>query len=275
MDDDRDEIPTELRDAVTRLVEETYPEPAGHPETERWEAYLRGELAADEEGLLAEHLVRCRDCFDLVQAIDAFAAGAAPEGSEREPEPGAEVAAAALSRLVLQLVGEAPAAPAAQLPPLRAPTSARFRSSVTTRALAAVLALAVVGLAGWNLRQRDALARLSAPQVNAQIVDLLAGERALADPGGEPAARPGPLTLVLHPAGELPAYRLRVREAASGTVRLDLHGLRPDAHLALTLHLPHGLPPGRYYLELRPEGEASSPPLEEYLLQVEGGPNGS
>lgn len=272
MDDDRDEIPTELRDAVVRLVEETYPEPAGHPETERWEAYLQGELAADEEGLLAEHLVRCRDCFDLVQAIDAFAAPVTPADLEREPPPGAEVAAAALSRLVLQQVQDAPAAPSAPLPPLRAPTSARFRSSGSMRALAAVLALAVVGLTGWGLRQRDALARQRAPQVNAQILDLFSGERAAAAPKYQRVARPGPLTIVLHPAEERPDYDLVVREAASGRERFVLPGLQPDEDLALTLHLPEGLPPGSYRLEIRPGGDSPQrPPLEEFPLRIEEG----
>jgi hypothetical protein len=258
---------------VARLVEETYPEPSGHPATARWEAYLRREIAADEAELLEEHLVRCRDCFDLVQAIDAFDEQAGPEDGDRESRAGAEVAAAALSRLVLQQVREASLAPSEPLPFPRAPHPRRTRSSGAPLALAAGLALAVLGLYARSLRQE--VVRLSAPQANAQIVYLTSGERAAASPALESIARPAPLTLVLHPAKELPAYRLRVLEAAGGAERLVLHDLQPDEDVALTGYLPQGLPTGRYRLELRPEGEPSGPPLEEWLLRIEGGPNGS
>jgi hypothetical protein len=267
MDDERDEIPSELRAEVLRLVEETYPPPGGHPEAERWTAYLRGQLPAEEVPPIEEHLVRCRDCFDLLQAIDAFAETA---GNEDATEPGAEVAATALSRLVLQQAREARAAPAPRPWGWRSSLPPTFSSYLAS---AAVFALAVLGVVAW--RQHEALARLRAPQANAQIVDLMSGERAA--PGATRyAARTGPLTLVLHPADERRSYRLVVRDAASGRNRLDLTGLRPDAELALTVHLPLGLAPGTYRLELRPEAEpASNEGVEELELRVEGVSNGS
>lgn len=255
MDDDRDDFPSELRGAVAWLTEETLPAPTDHPAPERWTVYLRGGLQSEEEDRLAEHLVRCRDCFDLVQAIDAF------EVSDEAGES-AQITAAALSRLVLSQVSESVNVPMAQSPPIG---DRRPRWSGPPLALAATLALAVLGLWGWVLHQNRTLAGLRAPTGNAQIVDLISGERA-ATAGQPMTAHPGPLTLVIHPEVPRQAYRLVVLETASGRRRATLSGLQATPRLTLNCHLPEGLPPGVYRLEIGADTDLSSGEGPEHVL---------
>ncbi|HEX6864838.1 MAG TPA: zf-HC2 domain-containing protein, partial [Thermoanaerobaculia bacterium] len=70
------------------------PEPVDHPSPDQWLAYHRGELSEDEETRLQEHLVRCRDCFDLAEAASAFVA------PDEAPGPGQEAETAAVWRLL-------------------------------------------------------------------------------------------------------------------------------------------------------------------------------
>jgi anti-sigma factor RsiW len=88
-----DESSSDFRNTLLELIE-TSPEPMDHPSPDRWMAYQRGELPADEEARLQEHLVRCRDCFDLAEAAAAFAE------TEEKPGSGEEVDSAALWRLL-------------------------------------------------------------------------------------------------------------------------------------------------------------------------------
>ena len=67
-----DESASDFRHTLLELIERT-PKPVDHPSPDRWIAYQRGELPADEEAQLQEHLVRCRACFDLAAAAAAFA----------------------------------------------------------------------------------------------------------------------------------------------------------------------------------------------------------
>ena len=232
------ETPNDFRRALSELVETTYPEPAEHPQAERWLAYHRGELGADEEARLEEHLVRCRDCFDLAQAAADFA-------GEASGEEEGSAAARGLWRLVARDIETA--APAAGRAPAARPPR-RTRRSPNPYLLAAVLSMALLGSATWNLVEQREIAALRAPRPDALIVDIiLAGERGTA---AETTVRGGgPWMLVLHPGAELPVYRLEIRDAASGQ-RVGSYGLKLDPDLALTLALPAGLPPGRYRLEL-------------------------
>jgi hypothetical protein len=263
-----DENASDFREALMELVETTYPEPAEHPSQERWLAYQRGELPADEEASLAEHLVRCRDCFDLLQAADALF------GPAEEPGTGDELASTALWRqLRPQLFGDRDAQNPSNLRTLR--PARRFRFPY---ALAAALFVALLGMTVWGFEERSALLALRAPRPNAPIYDFSAGER-LSTPGesGERtlAAGSGPWMLVFHPSEELPVYRLAIRDAATGR-ELSSHDLRPDADLALTLDLPEGLARGRYRLEISggsgdkgDKGDSGAGPiLETHLLRV-------
>ncbi len=87
------ESSSDFRDTLLELIDAS-PEPMDHPSPDQWIAYHRGELAAEEEARLQEHLVRCRDCFDLAAAAAEFAP------PDEEPGAGEEVDSAALWRLL-------------------------------------------------------------------------------------------------------------------------------------------------------------------------------
>lgn len=240
----------DFRDTLQELID-TSAEPMDHPSPDRWLAYHRGELSEDEEALLQEHLVRCRDCFDLCEAAAAFAEPA------EEPDAGQEVDSAALWRLLRPRLGVAPG-------PQRRPS---WRARLPL-ALAASFFVATVGLTAWNLRQQSALDALRTPRPDAPIFDFSAGERLPGSTEKTLSASTGPWMLVFHPSDELPVYRLALHDTAAER-ELWSYELRPDEDLALTLQLPEGLPPGRYRLELSDgsEGRAGRV-LETHLLRI-------
>lgn len=253
------ESSSDFRECLLELMATTSPEPGVHPSADRWLAYQRGELAADEEARLQEHLARCRDCFDLAQAAAAFAR------PDEEPDVGGPdaagdaVASAALWRLLRPQLGKVREISSAV--PRR-----HARGLHVPLALAASFFVALVGLAAWSLHQQSTLSALRAPRADALIVDLSAGERVSTS---EEVLLPAdePWTLVLHPADELPVYRLAVRDASGREI--SAHDLRPDEDLALTIHFPEGLPAGRYRLELAEgAGGRTGKVLEEHRVRV-------
>lgn len=251
---------SDFRDTLVELID-TSPEPMDHPSPDTWLAYQRGALAAGEEERLQEHLVRCRECFDLAEAAAVFAQ------SPEEPDADQEVKTAALWRLLRpqldparQNVREISAVP------LR--SSWRFRLPVY---LAASFFVALVGLGVRDLRQQSTIEVLRAPKPNLLIVEFSAGERAAKPLGFTEtlSARTG--LLVLHPAEELPVYRLALRDAATGKP-LWSYELRPDKNLALTIQLPEGLRSGDYRLELSDgTGGGGGKVLETHRLRVTAG----
>lgn len=248
------ETSSDFRDALQELID-TSPEPMDHPSPDRWIAYHRGELSADEEALLQEHLVRCRDCFDLSQGAAAFA--------QPEEERGTGEDADALWRRLRPQLGPEPAPSRQNVREISAGTRRRpswwFRLPST---LAASFFVAFVGMTAWNVRLQSALAALRAPQANAPIFNVFGGERL---PAGQALTVPaGPRMFVFHPDDGLPVYRLAIRDAATGR-ELSSAELRPDEDFALTLYLPEGLRPGEYRMEL---ADGSGRALETYLLRV-------
>jgi len=251
------ESSSDFRDTLLELID-TSPAPADHPSPDRWIAYHRGELTAEEEAPLQEHLARCRDCFDLAEAAAAFAQ------PDEEPGAGQEVSTAVLLRLLRLQLGPSPQNVREISAGQRRRPSWRFRLPTV---LAASFFVALVGLTAWSLRQQSALEALRAPRPNAPIFDFSAGERLPTLTSAEQTLSPpaGPWMLVFHPPGELPVYRLALRDAATGR-ELWSYELRPDEDLALTLQLPEGLRPGRYRFELS-DGSGGRV-LETHLLRV-------
>lgn len=253
------ESSSDFRDTLLELID-TSPEPMDHPSSDRWLAYHRGELPDDEEARLQEHLVRCRDCFDLAEAAAAFAQ------PDEEPGAGQEGETAALWRLLRPRLDPPPQnVREISAGPRRRPS---WGSRLPTT-LAATFFVAMVGLAAWNLRQQSALEALRAPKPNAPIVDFSAGERLSTLPGSaEKTLSASTGMLVFHPADELPVYRLALHNAATDR-ELGSYELWPDEDLALTLQLPEGLRPGRYRLELSDgSGGRAGRILETHLLRV-------
>jgi hypothetical protein len=236
------ESSSDFRDTLLELINAS-PEPMDHPSPDQWLAYQRGALSAGEEAHLQEHLVRCRDCFDLAAGAAAFV--------ETDEEPDEEPAASQNVRAI-------------SAGPRRRP-SWRFRLPTT---LAAAFFVALVGLSVWSLRQQSALEALRAPRPNAPIADFPAGERLPARATAETTLSAQTGMLVLHPAEELPLYRLALRDAATGRT-LWSYELRRDEDLALTLQLPAGLRPGHYRLELSDgSGGGAGRVLQTHLLRV-------
>ena len=228
------ERPSDFRGALLELIDAS-PEPMDHPSPDQWIAYQRGDLSADDEARFQEHLVRCRDCFDLAAGAAAFA--------EPDEEPGAaqEMETAALWRLLRPQLDPPPQNVRKITDGPRRP-SRGFRLPTT---LAATFFVALVGMTARTFQLQSALA----PRPNVPVFDVMANQRGPA--GQELPMTAGPQMLVLHPdpAEQLPVYRLAIRGAASGR-ELSSYELRLNRDLALTLYLPEGLPPGRYRLEL-------------------------
>ena len=256
------ESTSDFRGTLLELIDRS-PEPMDHPSPDRWIAYQRGTLPAEEEARLQEHLARCRDCFDLAEGAAVFAA------PDEASSAGGEVEAAALWRLLRPQLDPPPPSPAPENNVREISAGPRRRRSWSERlplGLAALFFVALVGLGIWSLRQQNALDALRAPRPDAPLFDFSAGER---DPASRELTVPaGPRMLVFHPAEELPAYRLVIRDAASGG-ELWSSELRLNRDLALTLYLPEGLPPGRYRLELADgSGGGGGRVLQAYLLRV-------
>src|ERR1700710_402025 len=246
---------SDFRDTLLELIDSP-PEPTDPPSPDDWLAYHRGQLPAEEERL-QEHLVRCRHCFDLAEAAAAFSQG------DEEPGTGQEVDSAALWRLLRPQLDPQPQNVREITDGPRRRSSRRNHLPVS---LAASFFVALVGLSAWSLRQQSALEALRAPKPNVPIFEIAADERATSGP--ELTLPTGPKMLVFHPAEELPAYRLVIRDAASAR-ELSSAELRPNRDLALTLDLPEGLPPGRYRLELADaSGGRQGKVVETHLLRV-------
>jgi hypothetical protein len=256
---------SDFRDTLVELID-TSPEPMDHPSPDQWIAYHRGELADDEEARLHEHLVRCRDCFELAGAAAAFAQ------PEEEPSAGEEMETAALWRLLRPQLDPPPAPSPENVREIsagpRARPSWRFRLPST---LAAVFFVGLVGLSAWNVSLQSTVKALKAPQPNVPIVEFSPGERLPIFTGTpeKTLSAPGPWMLMLHPIDELPVYRLTLRDAATDR-ELGSYEERLNANLALTLHLPD-LPPGRYRLELSDgSGGRKGRTIETHLVEVKG-----
>ncbi len=248
-----EESATDFRGTLLELIEMS-PKPTDHPSPDQWIAYQRGELSADEEARLQEHLVRCRDCFDLAAGAAAFA--------QPDEEPGAaqETETAAVWRLLRPQLDPPPQNVRNIADGPRRPSQGFH---LPTK-LAATFFVALIGMAVLYLQQRSALNAALAARANVPIYDIVAGERG---PAGQELTVPaGPRMLVFHPAEELPAYRLVIHDAATGR-ELGPYKLKLNPDHALTLDLPEGLTPGRYRMEL---SDGTGKVLETHLLRVTG-----
>jgi hypothetical protein len=245
------ERPSDFRGTLLELIEAS-PETMDHPSPDRWLAYQRGELSADDEARFQEHLVRCRDCFDLAAGAVAFAE---PGG---EPDAAQEMETAALWRLLRPQL-DPPARNVRKITEGPRRPSRGFR--LPTR-LAATFFVALIGMAAWIFQLRSDLKAAQAPRPNAPIFEIAADVRG---PAGQELTVPaGPQMLVLHPTDQLPIYRLAIRDAATSR-ESSSYELRLNREFALTLDLPEGLPPGRYRLEL---ADGTGKVRDTYLLRV-------
>ena len=253
---------SDFRDTLVELID-TAPEAMDHPSPDQWIAYHRGELPPDEESRLQEHLVRCRDCFDLASAAAAFA---------QPDEEGQETDTAALWHLLRPQLDPPPSSPSPEnvreiTAGPRGRPSWRFRLPTY---LAASFFVGLVGLFIWNVHLQGVNRALQAPQPNVPIVEFSPGERLptfVGTPEKTFSASNRPV-LMFHPAQELPAYWLTLSDATTGR-EMGPYEMHLNENLALTFRLPEGLHPGRYRLELADGSEGrKGRTIETHLVEV-------
>jgi Putative zinc-finger len=228
---------SDFRGTLLELID-TSPEPGDHPTPDQWLAYQRGELPAEEEARLQEHLGRCRDCFDLAAGAAAFAE------PDEELNPSEELATAALWRELRPQLDPVPD----NVRPISAGARPRSQGFHVPTTLAASFLVALLGLTGWNLQMHSKEKVSQTPQAILSTIDLSGGERLPASK--EWTVSKGPRVFEIRPDEELPAYRWVLRDTATGREewRSEESSLNEDG--VLLLYFPPGQPPGHYRLQL-------------------------
>ena len=220
-------------------------------------AYRAGELPPDEEARVQSHLVACRECAELLLDLDAL----------HDPDFGAdeEVSVDAVWQGVREEIRKAPA----PVIPFRRPSPPRW-----LQALAAMLAVAVVGLSLWVVSLRRTVDDLSRPELNAPVLDLASGTAR--GEGSPPPVATVPsgarlFTVILSPAGQriYKEYRVEIVDAAGRVVWGD-RGLTPNAYGSFSLTLPRSaLGTGDFRVRLFGRTGNGEERIEEYALRVE------
>jgi anti-sigma factor RsiW len=239
-----------------------------HPEPETLAAYHAGELTADEEQRLQDHLLECRECSELLLDLDGLADPSFGSGSLSPADQ-----EALWDRIQGEIGKEMPEKPPAPVVTLRRP-ALPVASPRWLQALAASLLIATLGLSTWVVSLRHELSR---PQANAKVIQLSTGTVR----GGMssrlnvvPADAPRRFILLLHLAGpgRAPRYRAEIVRAEGGKVS-DVPGLALDEELdAVSLELSRDeIGPGDYRVRLFPTTGQGAPeePVAEYPLRVE------
>lgn len=256
-----DSLPDELKQALEgRAAHMAARE--GHPQVELLAAYHAGELAAERERELQDHLVWCRECTKLLLGLDHLdeVEGAGSSAAEAEGD----------WRSI-----HARLPPAHPLRPVR-----RWSRRRTPRlpyrplsAIAAVLLLATLGLSVWVVQLRHAVSDLSSPRVNVAVHDLYLADSPRAPDAAQfnqiPATAEA-VTLILNasPGIDHPDYMLTIEEL-DGPEVWRRRGLRPSRWQTFTLTLPGGfLPPGEYRLRLSGLDAGRWTELDEFPLRV-------
>ncbi len=244
-DSEKPSLPPSLRD----LIEQERRRLGPHPPVEDLVAYQAGELPADQEERLRDHLALCPECAHLLLDLRDFPDISLPEGARRPSEAEVEAAWEALQpRLGEPRPAEKPApAPVQPLRPERKPVPYRWPA-----ALAAVFFLSTVGLSFWVASLRRELDRPALEPVGLEARETERGR----GEGDEPALRTSKgYLLVLSPLEVAPEPQARYEVSVSRTGSQEVLW-EADAHLvreddSFIVELPaHSLPPGRYRLTL-------------------------
>jgi putative zinc finger protein len=236
-----------------------------HPEPETLAAYHAGELTAEDERRLQDHLLECRECSDLLLDLEGLADPGFGAGSLSATDQ-----EALWDHIQGEIKKEERPAPVV---PLRRPAPS-VASPRWLQALAASLLVATVGLSTWVVSLRHELSR---PQANAKVIQLSTGSVRSGTSSRlnvVPADAPRRFILLLHLAGPGRAarYRAEIVRAEGGKVS-DVQGLALDEELdAVSLELSRDeIGPGDYRVRLFPSPGKGAPedPVAEYPLHVE------
>ena len=249
----------DLKAALGDFLSEAQRDLEDHPGSDELVSYRAGELSAEEETRLQNHLALCPHCLELLLDLERLSQ---PDDEQSFP---ADEKAAAWRALQARL--------AADVVPRRL---TGFRRAVSRPAylLAAGLLVAVVGLSlrVWQLER--SMAELNHPQANAPIVDLLPASPLRGDPGRRAVVKLAPASrffaLILSPKGapESANYRVEILDAG-GRVVWSEEGLEKNRHGSFTLILSQSfLGPGAYRLRLYGLEGGAGRLLEEFQVQI-------
>lgn len=243
-----------------------------HPEPETLAAYHAGELTADEEQRLQDHLLSCRECSDLLLDLDGLADPGFGAGSLAPADQ-----EALWGRIQGEIGKEPEEKPLAPVVPLHRP-SPTSGSPRWLQALAAALLVATVGLSAWVASLQRTVSELSQAQPNPSVIQLSpATTRSGRGSRGEGIATDDSrrLILVLYlpgPPARATPYRAEIVRQDGGKV-LEIQGLVFKEKLdGVTLELSRDeLAPGDYRLLLFGSTGQGAPekPIAEYRLPVE------
>jgi hypothetical protein len=256
MSDDRELVIRALR----RLAEAARQgqDPDAHPAVEEIIAYHADELAEEQDRALRQHLLLCRDCPDLILALDGFAK--LPDG-EAEVTPAAmdsawEGVRQQLAREGWFQGGKGKVAPSR-------------RSSLIPRHLLAVAAIVLVACLGFLLLRNDRqLLRVEPPPPGLpqwEVPPAVRGEEVESiDQGPSPRG----FLLVANPVGKWSSAEYQVQLLKPGGEELWAGRWRPKSpSSSFFLEVPPGsLPPGEYRLRLAGQGEADG--VDERRFQL-------
>jgi hypothetical protein len=253
MTDDRELVVHALR-RLAAAARKGQPADA-HPTVEEIIAYHAGELTAERHQALQQHLLLCRDCPDLILALDGFAK--LPEGEVEAAPAGMDSAWEAVRH---QLATEGWFAGG------RGKVVRPWRTLLPPRTLLAAAALVVVASLGFFLLRNDRpLHIVEQPPPGSPQWELAPAVR-----GGEPVrtignpGSAGGFTLAVSPEGRWSSPEYQVELLGPEGRRLWNDPWRPRSpSTPFYLEVPRGsLPAGEYLLRLAGRGAAPEPPDE-------------
>jgi hypothetical protein len=266
MSDQSDDL-ERLRGSLGRLASEARRrQGAAHPSAEDLVAYGAGELKPAAAEAILEHLAVCPPCTRLVLSLPAFSEAQEPEQAAFDPETDAAWQALAARLQAGPTVPAAPEERTAERPPrilIPPPRPA-------TLALAACLAVCVIGFSAWILTHGRS-------RVPPPIVPINPPERTLGEtppPGVPPPAlrldaEAAALVLYLRAPQTYPRLRVEILNR-DGKISSPAAAAPIDPQEVLVLLTREQLPPGDYRLRVVGLDANRQQALGDYPLRILG-----
>jgi len=249
----------DFKTSFIALLDATQKASDAHPSDGELIAYHEGELSTEERAPLRDHLVECRQCFELLRDLESFSAA-----TRRAPEAPAKLEEAAFWRtLKPQLAASGP-------PPGLRPVRTWWQ---VPAAMAATFILTVMGFSGWIASRQVSQHQ---PRPNVVLYDLVENTSERTGRVNRPLEimSDDESILILTPDSGLVhgGYQLRILDAEGKLVSV-VEGLEKDSRdETFTLRLPPDfLPPGAYRVELYGRGGGgggSEELIADYRIQV-------
>jgi len=245
------------------------PREGNHPTLKELVAYRGGELAAEEDDHIQEHLTQCRDCAQLLLDLAEFEQFPPPPEEEGPVDARAEAAWQRFRARLEETEEDAAFPPPILRPRLPLPF---WRRPALPWALAAALALCVVGLWQRTGMQEREIEKLSRPLMRS--VTLSSEDDAARGEGdqGSPVRTGEGVTydLLLSSDPAAPRYPLYAVEIVPVTSNAKPISAGQDAASGEILHvtLPSAPEPGDYYFEVSGIEGGRQTPVGRYPFKV-------